>query len=204
MSICWIFRKSMSLGLVVCIGCDRGPSAPALPEIDPLVSAEAAIHDYDQNGDGLLSRVELAACPALAVALARLDGNRDEQLSVEEIEVRIDEWLASGTSLVEVIAEVTLNGKALAGANISIEPEPFLGPGYTSVVGTTDTVGIATFRGHDARLPGVHLGFYRVRISHLGPDGREVVPAEYNQKSELGIEIAGDKSNLTRFDLKSI
>ncbi len=197
-------RKSFAIvavvwSLVGMLGCNRFPPAPQWPRIDAKLAGRQAIETFDTNGDGLLSEVELTDVPSLAGARKRLDANADGQISADEITARIDEWLNSGTTLVEVIAMVTLAGKPLENAEVTIEPETFLGDDYHAVAATTDDTGMATFSGHDGRLPGLHLGFYRVRISRLDAAGRETLAAEYNDDSTLGIEIAGDKSNLAVF-----
>ncbi len=184
-------------------GCSRYPSAPAFPAINPASAASDAIEHYDASGDGVLSSDELAACPPLADGLKRLDQNGDGSVSQQEIEQRLRDWLASGTSLVGVIAQVTLDGAPLQDAKVTLEPETFLGAGYQPAVGATDASGMATFAGHDPRLPGLHLGFYRVRISKPSAEGKERLPDRYNTQSELGVEIAADHSNLSLFELVS-
>ena len=187
--------------VIAITGCSRYPEAPAFPEIDPVDAAAQAIIHYDKNGDNQLSASELSGSPSLAASMKRIDKNQDGAITAEEIEKRLRDWLDSGTSLVGAMVMVTLNGEPLVDAEIVVEPETFLGKAYKTARATTDETGMATFEGHDPELPGLHLGFYRVRVSKLGENGKEQLPEKYNTDTELGVEIAGDKSNLALFAL---
>lgn len=184
-------------------GCSSHPQAPQFPELDPEVVATKAIQQFDADGNKLLDSTELSNCPSLAASMKRLDQDNDGQVSEQELKSRLSDWLNSGTALVGAIVQVTINGKPLVGAEVTVEPEEFLGEAWQPASGATDDTGMATFTGHDPRLPGLHLGFYRVRISKRDDKGEELLPAKYNSESELGVEIAGDKSNLALFKLAS-
>lgn len=187
--------------LATLAGCGGQPQAPAFPRIDPQAAATDAVRLYDRNDDGLLDADELAESPPLAASVKRLDKDGDGAVSAGEIRGRIEEWLNSGASLVGAIAQVTLDGAPLGGAEVTVEPEPFLGAAYAPATSRTDADGVATFTGHDPRLPGLHLGYYRVRISRRTDAGEESLPTRYNSQTELGVEVAGDKSNLSLFTL---
>ena len=182
-------------------GCRRFPPAPRFPAISPREAASHAVLAYDRNGDRKLSAEELERSPGLQSAFRRIDTNEDGCLDATEIRGRIEAWLASGTTLVDAIAQVKLDDQALSGAVVTMVPEAFLGSGYCPCTSTTDDDGIATFDDHDAQFPGMHLGFYTVRISKLAANGLEQLPKRYNEESVLGLEIAGDKSNLAFFSL---
>ncbi len=191
------------LAAVAALGCGRGPTPPSFPEIDPWAAAAEAIRLYDSDSDGQLSSHEFQDCPALLAAIKRVDRDANGSLSQEELETHLRAWMESGTALVGSIIQVTYDGTPLAGAEVSLEPEPFLGDGYRSATGVTDADGFASFSGHDPVLPGLHLGFYRVRISKRGADGKELLPEKYNEQTSLGVEVAADKGNLALFRLAS-
>ena len=194
------FDFAKGLLILTLVGCSRFPPEPAFPKIDPRQAAIEALGKYDKDGDGRLSADEMS--PSLKAALAQVDRDADGNISEGELADRVTDWLESGDALVEAIVQVTLDGKPLVAAKVTVEPESFLGSTYESVQSITDETGLATFRGHDPNLPGLHLGFYTVRISKLTEDGIELVPQEYNVQSALGIEVAGDRSNLALFALK--
>ena len=196
-------QSPAAIAMILIVGCSRGPSAPAFPEIKPEVAATEALRLYDLDGDGLLVFEEMAACPSVANASKRLDRDGNGSLTKNEIQDRLQQLLDSGTSLVGSVVQVTFDGKPLEGAKVIVEPEPFLGDGYESASGTTDETGMVSFKGHDPVLPGLHLGFYRVRISKLDSEGTETIPSEYNTESNLGVEVAADKGNLAIFKLAS-
>ena len=46
-------------------------------------------------------------------------------------------------------------------------PEPFMGEGKQSYLGTTSDNGVCGLKGQQANVPGVPMGFYQVRIVHV-------------------------------------
>ena len=100
----------------------------------------------------------------------------------------------------------------LGGAQVTFEPESFLGDEIKPAIGTTNSVGDAapSIRPEDRsdpKLPGgVHLGLYKVRISKAD-NGKETIPSKYNTETILGQEVAYDdpgvKSRNIQFALKS-
>jgi hypothetical protein len=159
------------------------------PPFDPQAAGARALADYDRNKDGFLDARELERCPGLKSRLARLDTDRDGRLSQEEIEKLLEGYQGSGIGLMEVVCRVTLGGKPLAGAEVALEPEPFMGDGARPALGTTDERGRARPRVEGAPVRGCHLGVYRVRVSKKDAQGRETVPARYNTQTQLGIEV---------------
>jgi len=90
----------------------------------------AALAEYDANGDGVLDAKELEKCPPLKLALKRFDANGDGKISADEIAARVRSWMNSGTTIVTGGTHVMLDGKVLAGATVTFEPEKFLGPAF--------------------------------------------------------------------------
>ncbi|MCS7306017.1 MAG: hypothetical protein NZ602_13040 [Thermoguttaceae bacterium] len=186
------------------VGCRRGPEPPPRPQIDPTQAAAEAIRLYDKNGTGLLEPDEWKQSPPLAAAKDRIDQNKDGNLSSQEIADRITSWLQSPAIMTTCAIVVTLDGKPLEGATITLEPETFLGSSYKTGSGTTDLMGMASITGQGEKFSGLYLGLYRVKVSkQLG--GRETIPARYNTQTELGCELATDIGGIgyIQFDLKS-
>jgi hypothetical protein len=197
------------LGLATIAGCSDQPTPPPRFQIDPQQAAQKAMELYDKNGDGTLDAKELKASPPLADLLQNLKAHspgHPDSLTVTDISGRIDEWLKNPTTLISGAATVYLDGQPLAGATVTYEPEPFLGPSYHPHQGQTDTAGMAQL---DAELKnysgGIYVGLYRVRISKK-VNGKETIPARYNAETELGREVASgvrDARESIIFRLKS-
>jgi hypothetical protein len=172
-------------------GCSRYPPAPEKPDISPREAGRAAIGQYDADNDGRLDGTEMKKCPSLWEARKRIDGNGDAVLTAEEITARINYWSHCGTIVMSGVTLITLDGKPLPGATVTLEPEEFLGPGFTACQGVTDETGRASIKGPDPKYPGIYLGLYRVKVSKL-VGGRETIPARYNTQTELGLEATDD------------
>ncbi|MEO2032734.1 MAG: hypothetical protein ABGZ35_11680 [Planctomycetaceae bacterium] len=204
-----MFRTSTSplqiavcLALLICCGCSGGPSRVVPPGIDADDAGEQAVAQYDQDGDGLLSKTELTSCPGILNRIDRYDADQDEHVSADEIAQRIEMWQATKMALMPLGVKVTLNGKPLASAELKFIPESFLGDAVKPATGTTDRYGTATPAIAAEELPadladiqGMHLGLYQVQITHP----KKKLPA-----TPVGIEIDHtDQWNGIRIDLKS-
>lgn len=203
----WFFRSlALSLMLIggMITGCRRGPAPPPRPQIDPVQAAAEAIRLYDKNGSGLLEPEEWKQSPPLAAAKQRIDRDNDGKITPEEIADRITSWLQSPAIMTTCAIVVTLDGRPVEGATVTLEPEPFLGSSYKTASGTTDLMGMASITGQNEKFSGVYLGLYRVKVSKQA-GGRETIPARYNTQTELGCEVATDIGGIgyTQFDLKS-
>jgi hypothetical protein len=210
--------KTMSSVLLACAvggaasGCSRGPAPVRQPSIDPAAAGREAIALYDSDGNGRIAGPELDASPPLQAALARLDTDGDGGISAAEIAERVKAWKAMRTGLASVRCHVTLDGRPLAGAQLVLEPEPFLGDNIKAAAGETNPFGdvaptVAPEDLPDPSLPGgVHFGLYRVRISKP-VDGREILPSRYNTETTIGQEISYDDpgmaANNVQFKLES-
>jgi hypothetical protein len=186
-----------AVGLVVLSSCSQGPAPVRPPSIDASAAGERAIEQYDADGDGLVSGAEMQSAPALKAALPRLDTNGDQAVSAEEVTARIEHWQATGMGLTSFGFTVTLDGRPLEGANVTLEPEPFLGDDIRTAVATTDMFGTGgpsvpkDQRPTAATPPGIALGLYKVKISKL-VNGKETLPSRYNVQTTLGQEVAPD------------
>jgi hypothetical protein len=170
-------------------GCSRGPAAPPLPSVSPRRAGNEAVALYDADDDGVLKGDEIWETPLLLSQYSLLDANNDKTITASEIADRVRAWQDSPSRIMRASPTVMLDGKPLAGATVTLDPAPFLGPDYPSATAVTDSKGRARFAGQDRRYPGVYLGLYTVRISKL-EDGKETIPARYNTKSELSYEIS--------------
>jgi hypothetical protein len=172
-------------------GCSGGPGGgPGGAQVSPRDAANQALAEYDANKDGALDAKELEACPGLLSALKRVDKNNDGRLSADEIADRLAFFQLQGTQM-DVTAEVTLDGRPLAGATVTLVPEKFMGPSVKSASAVTDESGTAVLKTEGSGEVSVACGYYRVQVSK-NVQGREVVPAKYNTKTVLGQEVSPD------------
>jgi hypothetical protein len=178
------------------------------PSIDARAAGEAAITQFDTNGDHLLAGPELDRIPAIRSALGKFDSNGDKQVSAEEIASRIESWQIVPVAAIPLNCSVRVSRQPLAGATIELIPEPFLGDQLRPARGTTDNSGFAylSMTSDDGNMPalsGVQCGLYKVRIAKLN-GAKPAIPAKYNTETILGLEVAPDAPCVRdglRFDL---
>jgi hypothetical protein len=186
---------------ILLAGCSGGPSRLSPPSVSSG-AGEAAIQKYDANKDGSLSADELAKSPGLRIAASRIDANNDRLINAEEINSRISKWRESRLALSSMNARVRLNGAPVSNATVTLVPDDILGPAVKTASGTTDADGFATvIVSSDPDENGVHLGFYRIEISKKVKD-KETIPTRYNEKSELGVEVAHDVLDTQNFAIE--
>lgn len=178
------------ISLLLVLGCG-GPSLER-PELTPAESSAKAIDQYDSDGDGAISEEEAEAAPGLAKAFPKIDKDSDGEITAEEIEARIVYYQTATSYVVPGSCKVTYKRKPLAGANVTFEPEEFLGPSFKPCVGVTDPTGAVFVTDPNGDLPGIYVGFYRVRISKEKENGDEMIPAKYNTETILGFEANND------------
>lgn len=183
------------------VGCGNQPVPPAAPLMNAAAAALQAMSMYDHNNDGVLGQEELKLSPALSTTAGTIDQDENGKLSQDEIQRHLSNLFNTNTILVDAMTEISLNNRPLAGATITLEPEPFLGNAFSTVTAVTDRAGMAGFTGHDPTHPGVYLGLYTVRVSKI-ENGRELIPEKYNRASELGLEVTAGQSNLAIFSLR--
>jgi hypothetical protein len=113
-----------------------------------------------------------------------------------------------GPELATVKGTITLDGKPLAGAEVSFQPESAAG---SPALGETDQQGRYEMR-HSRSRKGAQVGLHKVRITTAIERendrgkiirARERVPAKYNVKTELVREVKSG-SNTIDFELDSI
>jgi hypothetical protein len=189
-----------ALVAILLTSCHRGPAAVHQPSIDPDDAGSQAMEMYDTNRDGQVAGDELAKAPGINAAVARLDTNGDKGVSADEVAERVRVWQKMGHGLTSFSFKVTLDGSPLAEASVVFEPEEFLGNEIQAAECKTDMFGgggatIPKEKRPDPERtpPGMQLGLYTVKISKV-IDGKETIPANYNQNSVLGQEVAPDVS----------
>lgn len=185
------------LSLLACTSCSSGPSAVKPPSINASAAGSKAMELYDKNSDGKVSGPELEQAPSLKAALARIDKDGDKSITADEIAERIGVWKGTGTGLMTFACLVTLDGAPLLGATVTYVPDPCLGDAVKSASGITNASGKAAGGIAKEDLPdptwpgGMQLGIYTVKISKP-VNGKETIPAKYNEQTMLGQEVSPD------------
>jgi hypothetical protein len=182
----WVVLGGLAL---LAAGCSRG-GGQGTPELSPREAADQAVAEYDANKDGALDAKELEACPGLRSALKRTDKDSDNRLTADEIAERLTLFHDQGM-LGDVSVAVTLDGRPLAGATVTLVPEKFMGPAVKPATAVTDNEGTGFFKTEGTDYIQVAFGYYRVQVSK-NVQGKEVVPAKYNTQTGLGQEVSPD------------
>jgi hypothetical protein len=198
---------AIALGLV--LGCTVGcyiqdPGHQPVRRIDAEAAGRAAIAEYDTNGDGKISGAELDRCPGVKAAINQIDRSGNGAVTSETIAARIHAWRDSKLGAMTVTCRVTHDGRPIPDAAVKFVPERFLGENVRTETGKTDAKGIAIIHPKEAAKPsyclGLAPGFYRVEITKHGVN----IPAKYNAKTILGLEIALDAKWITKRDGKPL
>jgi hypothetical protein len=179
----------LAVSLVTQSGCIRGPKAVRPPSIDAAAAGQEAITMFDTNKDGKISGAELDKVPSLKKSLPDKVG---PGITAEDITTRIQRWQETKIGKIDAVnCRVLKNGKPLAGAEVKLVPEKFLGTNMPVCTGTTQSDGnapiSAPMQGSDD-IAGVPPGVYRVEITKSG----ENIPAKYNTQTIFGEEVAPD------------
>jgi len=143
---------------------------------------------YDRNRDARLDADELRASPGLAAAAQDIDVDHDGRLSASEITTRFRQALVAKATLESTLVQVIVDNRPLSRATVRYVPDPIMGPGHQVGEGRTDESGTASLQMPGFPGTGVFTGYYRVEVSKV-VNGRESIPARYNQQSELGCEV---------------
>jgi hypothetical protein len=178
-------------------GCGGGASRVRPVEIDASSASSEAIELYDKDGDGALAGGELNAVPGLKKNLQRYDRDSDQRVTGDEIAARLGDWADNKLALMGCTYIVTLDGRPLADAEVTLVPEAYLGPNVKPATGVTGPNGLTRLshapedlpKSSNGRpIPGVKGGTYKLVITHPSKQ----LPAKYNTATELGEEIAYD------------
>lgn len=188
----WLF-------LAAVIGCDNGPRAVEVPEVNPATAAEKAIRTYDGNGDNALGPDEMAKCPGMLAKLSAYDADKNGSINQAEIAARLGELFKHNPGATQLNCAVTYRGRPLADAEVVFEPEGYLGDEIQVARGVTDAAGVAAMGipseflpEHLHRLKALHYGTFKVRVTHP----TIAIPARYNTETELGYETESGNPNV--------
>ncbi|MEM9353059.1 MAG: EF-hand domain-containing protein [Planctomycetota bacterium] len=182
---------------LVLAGCSGRPGAIDVPAFRPGYHAGRAMELYDTDGDGFVAGEELENAPGLKATMSTLDTDGDGKVSEAEVAARVKAWIDSGIGVTGCRCVVKMGGKRLAGAVVSLEPDPFLEDVIQTGSGKTARTGEAmlTIPKEDRPTtdfpPGMRAGIYIVRITKPAADG-ETIAAEFNEETVLGLQIAMD------------
>ncbi len=183
--------------LAVCVlwGC-QGNRVLRPADLDPDSVGRQALLQYDTNGDAKIDAAELRSSPGLVDGMWASDQDEDKALTAAEIAARVRFHADRKVALLPVRYAITLDGKPLRAATMTLVPEEFFQGGIPMATGHTDAEGMveptmefAAKYQHQASLRGVRPGVYRIHISKKDADGREMIPAKYNTESKLGREV---------------
>jgi hypothetical protein len=165
-------------------------------KLDPEAVGQQALLEYDTNGDTRIDEDELAKSPGLSDGLSATDQDEDKTLTADEIATRVRFHADRKVALLPVRYSLTLDGRPLSGATMTMVPEAFFQGGIPVATGESDDEGIVEptmqfdekLQDQDS-LHGVRPGVYRIEISKKDADGAEIIPAKYNAQSQLGRDV---------------
>jgi hypothetical protein len=137
-------------------------------------------------------------------AVHQIDPSGNQGVTAETIAARIRVWKDSRLGALALRCRVLHNGHPLPDAEVKFEPETFLAPNVRTTIEKTGKDGVAAFTklnsSQGSAATALGPGFYRIEITKRGVD----IPAQYNTKTTLGLEIAMDADWTTQFDGKAI
>lgn len=187
----WLVAGTLVVAAGLLAGCSGGPQRVAASGIDPSDAAQKAIRQYDQDGDGSLSDAELQACPGILLNKSVYDSDQNGAISAQEIEARLAELTSAHIGQMPLQLLVLWNGRPLAGADVKMVPEEYLGSEVKAAAGRTGESGVTVMDIPDEELPqserglrGVHVGTFRVEVTHPTVP----IPQKYNSHTTLGYE----------------
>ena len=180
--------------LMAVTGCGQspGPVVLAPADYDPESMTQAAMKEFDRDGNGMIEGAELDACPALKAAGGGIDTNRDKKISTDELRARFEADKATNAGSVAVPVTLTLDRVPLADATVTFVPEACMGGKTKEATGKSGTDGmVRSFTVDGKECLGLQPGLYRIKVSKADTNGKELVPARYNTQTPLGAEVFG-------------
>jgi hypothetical protein len=185
-----LFKRWWILSLLLLAGCGLFGGQNAPPSVDPDSTADRAMASYDTNKDGILDEQELDRVPSLKF-FAKKSGK--SSLEKDDIAERIRLYQSGNVGYMSVPFRILLDDAPLAGAQVTLIPEEFLGSRFKQATGTTNENGVVTVQAIGGPDRAVPVGFYRIEIRKAQESGPEMIPERYNSQSILGIEIGPAK-----------
>jgi hypothetical protein len=173
--------------LLILSGCQQGPQRVAAPSWDPPALAERIMSQFDKNGDAKLDAAELKAAPGLAAGARFIDQDKDGALATTEIEARFQHFRDMKLGLRSQSYRLTYKGRPVPDAEVVFSPESYLEGVIEPARGITDPGGMVTPQTEGQKLPGVRVGYYRVRVT----SSRAKIPARYSSPTTpLGADVS--------------
>lgn len=185
--------------------CSGEPPPFIAPAFDPAAISQAAVAEYDKNKNGKIDKDELSASLIAAMATSTENApweDGDGALSQAEIQARIQQYVDTNSGLFAVGCEVTLDGRPLHGATVTLKPEAFMG-GVTKPASGRTEKGYTDLISEGLDGEGVLGGFYKIEVSKKDASGKETIPAAYNTATTLGCEVSMDMRGNIPLDLRS-
>jgi hypothetical protein len=193
------FPLLAAVGLLTLPGCGNTPARLSQTTFNARTAATDAISACDKNNDGKLDENELDAIPAIKNDLPQFDKDNNKSIDANEIAERLEQSQALKVALVPCSFVVKLDGKPLADADVTLEPESFLASTLQPCIGKTDPTGrvspsktASNKDGDNSGLTGVPPGLYKLKIIH---PKLEKLP-QYHSETKLGLHVASDNPNL--------
>jgi hypothetical protein len=153
---------------------------------DPAQAASDAFALYDKDGNGELAAAELDAALAIKSAVARIDADKNGVVAKEELQQRFI-TLKQGSSTVSVSVTVLGPKGPLAGADVTLTPEPFMGTDLPTYTGTTIEGGNCELKTGDVPVYSLPWGLYRVHVVHAADGIDKTVGCEVSD--DLGSRL---------------
>jgi hypothetical protein len=174
------------VGPSLIVGCEQGPPRVAVPSWKPQQIANRVLDQLDADRDSFIDASEAKVAPGLAAAFGRIDANQDKRLTESEIRERFQLYEKLRTGLVARSFQVLLNGRPLAGAQVSFVPEDFQGGVIETASGVTDITGVVVPQTAGQDMPAMQVGFYRVEVN----PGQGTPGQTPSIKSPVGVEVS--------------
>src|SRR5664279_2132272 len=113
----------VALGCIV--GCQRRTVHFRPSRFDAVAAGQAAVKEYDTDGDGKIAGAELGKCPCVKAAIDQIDPSGKGEVTSERRTARIRAWEQSRLGTMGVRCRVTHNGAPLPDAEVTFVPEKF-------------------------------------------------------------------------------
>jgi hypothetical protein len=194
-------QMAVACALITLAGCSRAPSRVAAPSWDPDELSDNILTALDKNSDGAVDAEELSASPGLAAGARYIDADHDKKLTREELAARFERYRALRVGLRSPSFLVTYRGRPVPEATLDFIPEAWLDGLVEPAHGTTDAGGIVVPQAEGQDLPGMRIGYYRVKVT--APKTK--IPPKYSaDDSPLGADVSlgDDASSYGSVELK--
>jgi hypothetical protein len=176
--------------LTIAAGCSGRPARVVAPRIDPAAVTEAVFQAADEDRDGALRGGEQKIVPAIAAAAERLDGDGDGAVSRDELSRWLTAVRDARVAINRFEMSLTHRGRPLAGADVRLVPEPFMGSEIQVAEGTTDAQGVVVVAIPGAKYVGANCGLYRVAITGTDNNGKPL-SERFATSPTLGVAVGG-------------